>query len=187
MLEISGETLALILMPAQTIGALMAAFLAYFIPKWTQLHWMTFGLGLFWTLPLSGFIAESPPWLIVKKRYEEARTIVKYGAKRNGREIKVQILHPDKKSGKEVSSSSTKRILSSLTDFTQKNFKSANRTCYWKKDVSIFVALLFKVSEEEAGEFALTHSHTQETSNFYNVRWKLCFNLIVVLQGAHVG
>ena len=109
MLEISGETLALILMPAQTIGALMAAFLAYFIPKWTQLHWMTFGLGLFWTLPLSGFIAESPPWLIVKKRYEEARTIVKYGAKRNGREIKVQILHPDKKSGKEVSSSSTKR------------------------------------------------------------------------------
>ena len=102
MLEVSGETLALFLLPAQTMGALMASFLAYFIPVWTRLHWTAFGLGLIWTLPLASFIAESPRWLIAKKKYDTARTIVKYAAEKNGREIKVQTLHPDKKTNKEV-------------------------------------------------------------------------------------
>ena len=97
MLEISGEVLALLLMPIQTMGMLLASFLAYFIPIWTRLHWTAFGLGLVWTLPFAGFISESPRWLIAKKKYDKARSIVKYAAKRNKRELKMQTLHLTKK------------------------------------------------------------------------------------------
>ena len=113
MLEISGEFLALLLMPIQTMGLLLASFLAYFIPIWTRLHWTAFGLGLIWTLPLAGFIAESPRWLIAKKKYDKARSIVKYAAKRNKRELKMQTLHPGKKIEVEVSKIFFQKSLSS--------------------------------------------------------------------------
>ena len=120
MLEISGEVLALLLMPIQTMGLLLASFLAYFIPIWTRLHWTAFGLGLIWTLPLAGFIAESPRWLIAKKKYDKARSIVKYAAKRNKRELKMQTLHPDKKIEVEVSKFFFSKI-SKCSDFPWQN------------------------------------------------------------------
>ena len=135
MLEISGEVLALLLMPIQTMGLLLASFLAYFIPIWTRLHWTAFGLGLIWTLPLAGFIAESPRWLIAKKRYDKARSIVKYAAKRNKRELKMQTLHPDKKIEVEVS----RIFFSKMSKYQSIISKSASTHlwhCQYRSDLS---------------------------------------------------
>lgn len=95
MLELSGKTLAMCLFPAKIVGGgLCASLLSYLIPVWSSLQLVAFGLGLAFFIPVTFFAHESPRWLLSKGKCDTARNVVKQAALMNGREIKVQILHP---------------------------------------------------------------------------------------------
>ena len=95
MLEMSGKTMALLLLPAKYLGGgLCCCLLALLIPSWSSLQMVAFALSLAFFIPLTFLLHESPPWLLSQNRCDEARDVAKRAALMNGREIKVQILHP---------------------------------------------------------------------------------------------
>ena len=65
------------------IFRLTLALLAYLIPNWQYLCWITsvpafIYVILFWTMP------ESPRWLLTSGRIEEAEKVIRQAAKENG-------------------------------------------------------------------------------------------------------
>ena len=94
-LELSSKTFAMCLFPAKIVGGgLCASLLSYLLPVWSSLQLVAFGLGLAFFIPVTFFAHESPRWLLSKGKCDTARNVVKQAGLMNGREIKVQILHP---------------------------------------------------------------------------------------------
>ena len=57
------------------IGIMTMSFIAYLIQPWRTLCQVTSGIGVV-LLPIMLFVPESPRWLIVKQKYEEADQVI---------------------------------------------------------------------------------------------------------------
>ena len=106
-------------------GSTISPILAYFARGYRNIFLMTGIPQLLWLTWVIFFIPESPRWLLTKKRYEEAHTIIANAARTNGRDIDTiddkfeQLkLHIEKEKLSEGSKSSFIDLLKSRTLLT---------------------------------------------------------------------
>ncbi len=93
--ETCGPAWALSLFLAKFLGQLILSLTAFTAQNWVTLHLAIFAPALFLLPLLAFFMPESPRWQItVKGHFEKARSTCKKAALLNGREIRLQVLHP---------------------------------------------------------------------------------------------
>merc|ERR1719309_668536 len=80
-----------------SIGQMILAGIAYLLPYWSHLQLVISVPSLFITMILliPNLIVESPKWLLLHDRREEAEEIMSFAAKMNGREDQVKSMKPN--------------------------------------------------------------------------------------------
>ncbi|XP_061167201.1 organic anion transporter 3-like [Saccostrea echinata] len=73
------------------IGLVVLAVMGYFIRDWRTLQ-LVISVPNFLTIIYAWFLPESIRWLIAKKKYNQAKTVAKFAAKVNNKEIPAELL-----------------------------------------------------------------------------------------------